>query len=142
MPRIAKSEQSIHSPDKIYSLVNDIRSYKDFIPWCIDSIILDGENDVWVIAKLVFDFHGIRHGFTTKNTLTPHSSIDIELVDGPFNSLAGKWQFKPNDSGCMICLDLEYDFEQSWLGSVFEPAFVKVSELLVSSFKERADAIF
>lgn len=142
MQKIAKQEPSRHPPEKIYSLVNDIRSYKEFVPWCVNSIILDGEPKQWMIAKLVFDFHGIKHGFTTKNTLKPCCAINIELVDGPFEHLAGKWQFLPTDTGSMICLELEYKFAHAWLGSIFEPAFLQVSNLLVTSFKERADAVF
>lgn len=141
MPIIAKKEFSAHKPEQIYDLVNDIRSYKKFIPWCTESLILDGEPDAWMIAKLIFNFHGIKHGFTTRNTLSPCSSIAIELVDGPFEHLYGNWQFLPADGGCTICLDLNYDFNQHWLGSIFEPAFTQISSLLVNTFKERADAV-
>lgn len=142
MPTIAKKEFSKHQPEQIYQLVNDIRSYKKFVPWCAESLILDGELDHWMIAKLVFDFHGIKHGFTTKNTLKPHSGITIELVDGPFEHLHGNWQFLPAEGGCNICLNLDYDFNQHWLSSVFEPAFAQISNLLVNTFKERADAVY
>lgn len=142
MPSINKSEFSQHQPQQIYDLVNNVKSYKEFIPWCVDSLILDGEADSWMIAKLTFDFHGIKHGFTTKNQLHPHNRIEISLVDGPFSHLAGNWQFKAQDNGCLICLELEYSFSHNWLGSIFEPAFIQVSNLLVTAFKERADEIY
>lgn len=142
MPIIKKSTHVNHKPNMIYELVNDVSKYKDFVPWCSNSVIIDGVAEEWIIAKLEFDFHGIKQSFTTKNTLTPYSTIDIELVDGPFSKLEGIWQFKSINEGCEIQLELEYIFINNWLGHVFEPAFVQISSLLVNTFKDRAYEVY
>lgn len=139
---ILKTEQIKHSANQMYQLVNDISSYPEFIPWCSKAIILDGEPDSWMLAKLTFEFHGISQSFTTRNNLINQNTIEIKLVNGPFDHLEGIWRFSDTALGSEICLDLEYQFTSSWLSSVFEPAFRQVSEMLVDSFKNRAQEIY
>jgi len=55
--------------------------------------------------------------FTTRNQHRYPEQIRLELVDGPFRSLTGHWDFLPLRAGaCKVQLTLQYEFVSGLLG--------------------------
>ena len=92
MPQVHKSVLIWYSPQEMYDLVTDVASYPEFLPWCGGAFVepLDADS---VRATVVIDFKGIRQSFTTRNTHQPPEQVQMELVDGPFSNLHGRWRF-------------------------------------------------
>jgi len=130
-----------HNARKMYDLVNDVESYHEFVPFCSHGEPIE-QGDGWKKAALSFSFSGFTHTFTTKNTYIEGALIDIELVDGPFRHLDGKWQFSDQkEGGSLVTLDM--DFEVTGLLSfAFEPIFQQISHTLVDVFAKRADEVY
>ena len=138
MYTIARSALVMHSAEEMYSLVNDIESYAQFLPWCGASEVLErGEREV--VARVHIAFRGVSQSFTTRNRLTPFEQTQMTLLDGPFSELSGVWEFKSLQPGaCRIALDLRFDFSSALTGAVVGPVFKHIADSMVDSFVKRA----
>lgn len=124
---------------QMFALVNDVAAYPQFLPWCAEATVLQAS------ATLMRARLGVRKGplalsFTTENRLHPPSGIELALVDGPFEKLRGQWQFAPSDGGCMVGLELEFEFGGRFGGAVLARAFRPIADSLVDAFVQRARA--
>jgi ribosome-associated toxin RatA of RatAB toxin-antitoxin module len=112
------------------------------MPWCSGSEILSYENDE-MVARLDFSVGGISRSFTTRNHHQPDAEVSIQLVDGPFSHLQGRWQFSPlGDEGCKISLFMEYDFSTKIVSMVVGPVFNQIANSLVDAFQKRAVEVY
>ena len=67
----------------------------------------------------------------------------MQLVDGPFSYLEGRWTFKQlGESGSKVALDLEFEFSNSAVEMLFGPFFEEICNSLVDAFTQRADSVF
>ena len=130
-----------YTADQMFSLVEDMERYPDFLPWCDRADIRRSGNTA--VATLSMNFLGIRQSFTTLNTNTRPSSIRMRLVRGPFSRLDGEWTFTPAGEGsCRVELFLDYEFSQFLLGRVMGPVFDTVAGSLIDSFLNRAKKVY
>jgi ribosome-associated toxin RatA of RatAB toxin-antitoxin module len=66
--------------------------------------------------------------------------MEIELEEGPFDRLDGRWTFTPlGDEGSRVELSLEYTLASRAIGQLLAPVFGQIMETLVDSFVERAN---
>ncbi|MDH4124274.1 MAG: type II toxin-antitoxin system RatA family toxin [Gammaproteobacteria bacterium] len=142
MRKVQRSALVRHSADAMYSLVDDIESYPEFLPWCRHSEIHFREGPV---VEATLDLHRgeLSRKFRTRNTAVGKSVIDMQLVDGPFNYLVGRWTFTQlGDSGSKVALNLEFEFSNRAVDLIFGAFFEEVCNSLVEAFTRRADAVF
>lgn len=134
---IKKSQIVPFSAKQMYQLVDNINEYATFLPWCVKS--QEHERDALsVTATLTISAQGMEKSFTTKNTLTPFSRIDLSLVDGPFSRLDGYWQFVDTEEGCKIDFELNFDIANKMLAMFIGPLFEKVASSMLDAFCEQA----
>ena len=142
MPDVKKVKVVPYSPAQMYALVNDIKSYPQFVPWCQRSELLI-ENEDELHARLHFSGGGFEKSFTTCNRLQKDKMIELRLIDGPFRHLEGFWRFDEHeDGGCQVVLDLEFEFSNKLLSLAFGPFFHQVANSLVDAFSKRAEEIY
>ena len=142
MYNINRSALVPYSDQKMFELVNDVKDYKNFLPWCGGSEVLE-ENDDTKVASVTIAFKGIHKTFTTSNTLSRPAEIRITLIDGPFSRLEGLWTFKSLDeNACKLSLDLDFDFSNRVVGAVIGPVFRIIADSMIDSFCKRAEEIY
>lgn len=143
MTTITRSSLVIFTPDQMFDLVNDVEAYPTFLPWCRGSEIIS-KSDTEINASLDLAKGGIHHVFSTKNTLVSGESIDIALIDGPFQHLEGHWQFGMigDNQGCRIQLDMDFEFSNRIISMALGPIFTQISGSLVDAFCKRAQDIY
>ena len=130
-----------HSASEMYTLVGDIESYPLFLPWCRHAIVHHRGEDV-VEASLNVHRGVISKTFTTRNTMHPHTAIELELVGGPFRHLEGGWQFRQlSDIGSKVTLELEFDFAHRITDVAFAAMFEDICNSLVDAFTQRAASV-
>ena len=129
------------SAAQMYQLVNDIEAYPEFLPWCVSTEILAAE-PTRMRARLRIKKGPLDASFTTDNQLLPERGIALALVDGPFSRFHGRWHFEPADGGCLVSLDLQFEFRGRVLGRVLATAFKPIADSMVDAFKTRAFAIY
>ncbi len=141
MKNIKKSQVVPFSAKQMFQLIDDIQQYHAFLPWCVKSEELE-RDDTSVTATLTISAQGMEKSFTTKNTLTPYSRIDLSLVDGPFSHLDGYWQFTDTSDGCKIDFELTFDIANKILAMFIGPLFEKVASNMLDAFCEKAEQSF
>ena len=96
-----------------------------------------------MLATLTVSKAGVSHSFTTRNQLDEPSSIRLSLVDGPFSSLEGRWQFSQlGGDGCKTEMDLKFDFNSTLLNATFGKVFSQAADTMVDAFCERAAEVY
>lgn len=132
----------------MYGLVTAVPDYPRFLPWCERAEVLDRHDD-GVTARLHLVLKGVRQSFTTRNVHVPDSSVDVDLVDGPFSRLDGHWKFLALSSpageeatACRIDFELRYAFSNAAFEAVLSPVFDRVASTLVDSFVRRAEQVY
>ena len=142
MKTVRRNALVMHSAAQMYALVNDIRSYPAFLPWCSGARIIS-ETSAEIIASLDVAKGGVKKTFTTRNELTEDRIIKMELVDGPFQRLAGSWSFKAlSEKACKVELDLEFEFSGRLMAVMLGPIFNEAANTMVAAFCKRADEIY
>jgi ribosome-associated toxin RatA of RatAB toxin-antitoxin module len=142
MPLIEKSVLVPFSAAKMYTLVEKVEDYPQFLPWC-------GGASVKPISALAMEasidirFKGMAQRFTTVNTLVPDHRIDMALKEGPFSDLDGVWRFTAlEDNACKVEFRLEYRFSSRLLEALVGPVFHYIASTFVDSFTKRAFALY
>jgi len=143
MTTITRSSLVLYTADEMYALVNDVEAYPDFLPWCRSSKIIDASDTV-ISASLEIAKGGVHHTFSTRNRLQKGKSIDIELIDGPFQHLEGHWQFVMigDNQGCRVQLDMDFEFSNRILSMALGPVFSQISGSMVEAFCKRAQEVY
>ncbi len=142
MKRIQKTALLPYSAQRMFDLVNDIPTYPQFLPWCKSATILSRDQDS-LVATIVMGSAGLEKSFTTKNSLQPYQLIEMQLVEGPFSHLKGRWQFlELGGEGCKISLDMEFEISNKLLRVSLEPVFMKITNNLIDAFVRRANKLY
>jgi ribosome-associated toxin RatA of RatAB toxin-antitoxin module len=139
--KITRSAIVEHSAEVMYRLVEDIAAYPQFLPWCAEAQLLEGDAGA-TVARLTATLGGLRQSFTTRNANRPAESIEMRLVEGPFRHFDAAWRFTamaPRAS--KIEFSLEYEFASRALGTLLEPLFAQIADTMVDAFMRRADQV-
>ena len=142
MKKIEKSALVPYTPEQMFVLVDDIDAYSVFLPWCSQSEVVERTADE-VKGQLAISYRQLNKSFVTCNINTPHSQIEMQLVEGPFKHLKGLWLFTPlGNDGCKIELNMEFEFANMLLDMTVGPVFGKIANSLVDAFTERAANVY
>lgn len=142
MPTINRSALVPFSARQMYDLVNDVAAYPEFLPWCGGAAVIESGED-YRIAQVQIRKGPVRQQFTTRNALQRDRQISMALVDGPFRSLDGKWQFSEiGDAGCRVSFDIEFSFAGRLLATALGPIFNEICSRLVDAFVTRAHQLY
>lgn len=142
MTKINKQANVAYSAEQMFALVNDIKSYPEFLPWCTDTKILE-EKTHSLIASVSISMGKIKQSFTTENTMKSDTSIIMRLVEGPFKELNGYWQFNDDaNGGSSVSLEMQFEFKNKLMKHAFGAAFKKITDSMVEAFVERARIVY
>ncbi|MCG9600185.1 SRPBCC family protein [Vibrio sp. Isolate31] len=142
MPKVTRSALVSFSAYQMFSLVNDVARYHEFLPGCSGSRVIE-YSDSTMVASVDVSKAGISKTFTTSNRLADGAEILMELVDGPFKKLQGGWYFTPlDDQACKVELKLEFEFSSRMIEMAFGKIFNELTTNMVSAFTQRAKQVY
>ncbi|MBR9827156.1 MAG: type II toxin-antitoxin system RatA family toxin [Oceanospirillales bacterium] len=142
MTQVNRSALVMHTAEQMFDLVNDVRSYPHFLPWCASTEVVS-ESDEALVATLHLSKGGLKYSFTTRNELSRPAKMDIALVEGPFSSLHGHWVFTPlSDEASKVELTLSFEFKGKLTGLAMSKVFSSVATTLVDAFVSRAEQVY
>ena len=141
MPQIEKSALVMYSTQEMFTLVNDVNAYPEFLPNCSNAKVLETNQDA-MTASLEISKAGMKKWFTTKNSFA-HNQVTMTLVDGPFKSLNGYWEFiELDDQACKVTLKLDFEFANKLVELAFGKIFNEVAKNMVTAFTQRAKEVY
>ncbi len=142
MKHIEQSALVAYPADQMFRLVDDIKAYPEFLPWCGGTEVLHRQDNL-VQASIRIHYMAVDQTFATENTLTEGRNIQIRLLSGPFSHLLGDWTFQPlSEEACKVSLRLDFDFSNRLVALVVSPVFSQIANSLVQAFCQRAKAIY
>ncbi len=131
-----------HKPQNLYDLVADVKSYPEFLPWCL-AARMKSQDDAKMVADLIIGFRLYRERFTSHVELYPDDmKILVEYAEGPFKYLKNSWVFHDHPDGCEIEFYVDFEFRSQLFQSVVETLFSEAVKRMVRAFETRADALY
>ena len=131
-----------YSAERIYSLINDVSSYPEYMDGCIGSELISHTEDQ-MEARLDLAKAGFKYSFTTRNRLEPPCKISMELVDGPFSSFSGIWEIKAlSEEACKVSIQLDFELKAKVLGLAAKKVFDPLASNLVDTIVKRAHKLY
>jgi ribosome-associated toxin RatA of RatAB toxin-antitoxin module len=138
MREVRRSALVPYSVTQMFALVADVERYPEFLPWLETARVLtrDGE---WVTASLALR----QATFTTRNRLVQPEFLEVSLLDGPFRTLEGRWDFRPiGVDGSRVELAVRFEMQSAITSLVVGPTFERVCNQLVDAFGKRAKQVY
>ena len=142
MRSVSRSALVPFSAAAMFSLVNDVEAYPDFLPWCTATEILSNDESE-IVASLTIGYRSFHTKFTTRNRFHAPEWMTLHLLEGPFRSLEGRWGFEQlGAGGCEVTLRMEFDFSSSVKDMLFGVAFETICNELIDAFVKRAHELY
>lgn len=142
MSRIVRSALVGYSAQEMYALVENIDAYPEFLPWCRSSRVLE-RKEGGTIARMSVGLKGLKQSFTTENLNRPGESIEMRLVEGPFQAFRAAWKFQPLGAhAAKIEFSMGYEFSSGLLAKVLGPLFDHIADTMVDAFIRRAGTVY
>ncbi|PJJ97022.1 ubiquinone-binding protein [Lysobacteraceae bacterium NML75-0749] len=136
--RIERSALVKRPAEAMYALVVDVEAYPRRFGWCQAAQVLEREENR-MKARLDIGLAGFKTWFMTENRMQPGEWMDMQLADGPFKSLHGRWEFKALAAdACKVSLLLEFEPASSLLGPALKLGMKGLADRMVDDFVRAA----
>lgn len=142
MPQVERTALLPFSANQLFTLVNDVEAYPAFLPGCVrvDVEFRDAEA---LQARLGFRVRGLEDSVVTRNRMQQNRLIEMEMTEGPFRALRGRWDFLALDAtACKVALVLSLEFGNRTLESMLGPWIDRAAGSMIDAFKLRAEEIY
>jgi ribosome-associated toxin RatA of RatAB toxin-antitoxin module len=138
MREVRKSALIARPAARVFGIIADVERYPEFVPGCHaarSQRLDDGD----VLATLEVRRGPLSTTFTTRNRLLEPREVSMQLVDGPFRALVGRWSLQPiGEQGCRIDLELRFEFARGFPAALLDPVFEDLAASLVDAFVARS----
>ncbi len=106
----------INAPQsEVYQWICDIDAYQYWIPYCKKSGVLAVESDFKQEAFIEMGIGPLSDRLVTINTYSPSSSIEMEMLQGPFVFFQGKWILETEERGTKVSLEIKAQMKFQWI---------------------------
>ncbi|XP_066248243.1 coenzyme Q-binding protein COQ10 homolog B, mitochondrial [Euwallacea similis] len=132
------------SDEQMYDVVADIKHYKQFLPFCTRSTILDHNKTTNILhANLEIGFPPIIENYTSKVTLVRPRLVKAQCTDGRlFNYLETTWKFasglKTVPNSCIIDFYIKFEFKSLLHSQISIMFFERLVKQMETAFIEEA----
>ena len=131
-----------YTAEQMYALVNAIESYPAFLPYCHSTVVYTRSTES-VKAKICLAKGGVSYAFTTSNKLQKNQQIEIELIEGPFKTLHGVWQFVDLPAGgSTVEVEISFSFRSKLMAFSIGPFIPLISDKVLEAFTSRAKELY
>ncbi len=142
MTTINKTAILPNTCEEAYSVVTDIKSYPEFLPWC-SSVDIHIDEPELAEATLNIAKGKMNIAFTTHNEMVINEQVKLRLLKGPFKRLCGVWKFtKLNEESCKVSLKLEFEFSNKLLAMALGVIFNQITNTMLDAFCKRTKALY
>tara|TARA_X000000950_G_scaffold254184_1_gene317747 strand:- start:223 stop:669 length:447 start_codon:yes stop_codon:yes gene_type:complete len=130
----------------LLTVVADVKSYADFIPFCSDVDIYDNfvsKELEYFSACLFINFKLATENFETK--VVVNRKLNIISITGntkPFRSLIAKWSFIEKENFCEVTFSLDVAFTSYIKEKLVAISFEKIAVNIIDAFESKAKGKF
>jgi len=139
MVTIKKNALVFHSREKMFTLVDQVEDYPNFLSWCGKAEVIERTEKI-TKATILINYHKVKQSFTTENVKVFPVKMNINLIDGPFKILKGEWNFiEIEKDACKIEFELQYEFSNYFLDKLISPVFNMIANTFIDNFIAKAN---
>ncbi len=130
----------------LLTVVADVKSYADFIPFCSDVDVYDkfvSKELEYFSACLFINFKLATEKFETRVAINRElNTISITGDTKPFRSLIAKWSFIEKKNFCEVTFSVDVSFSSYIKEKLVAISFEKVALSIIDAFESRAKGKF
>ncbi len=130
----------------LINLVLDIEKYKEFVPWCLDSIVHE-RTDTEVGTEIKADLKvGKRFLNETYSSLVLYSKkkdlISVTNLDGPLKYLKNEWKFTEINNKTLLKFSINFELKNNFLNLIMKNSINFGLNKIADAFEQRAIKLF
>ncbi|WP_448502153.1 type II toxin-antitoxin system RatA family toxin [Sphingomonas sp.] len=142
MPKHTETRHLPYSPEQMFDLVADVKSYADFLPW-VSAIRVRSDGETQMVADMIVGFKGLRETFTSKVQKERPDHIRVDYLDGPLKYLNNDWKFRPDGKGgCLVDFCVDFQFKNRMFEMLAGQVFDRALRKMIGAFEERAAVLY
>lgn len=141
MPKRSEKKLLPYTSDQLFDLVADVGRYPEFLPWCIGARIYNRRPERFD-ADVIIGFKMFRERFTSRVTLSPHKSVDVDYISGPMKRLYNHWRFMDHEMGCIVDFEVDFEFDNPVLEKMIGRMFAEATDRMIDAFVERSHTLY
>ncbi len=142
MPRHTEVRNICYSPEQMFDMVADVKSYADFLPW-VAAVRVRSDSESLMIADLVVGFRSLKETFASRVVKHRPTDIKVDYIEGPLKYLTNSWRFEPDDKGGT---DIDFCVDFAFKNRIFEALagqmFDRALRRMIGAFEERAHQLY
>jgi len=142
VPRHTEQRRLPYTPEQLFDLVADVKSYAEFLPW-VAAVRIRSNSETETIADLVVGFRALKETFTSKVTKRRPEAIVTDYIEGPLKYLHNSWKFAPDgEGGTIIDFCVDFAFRSRIFESLAGQMFDRALRRMIGAFEDRAHALY
>lgn len=142
MPKHSEIRPLPYTPDQMFTLVTDVGSYQDFLPWVVATRVRS-DSETEMVADLIVGFGPLRETFTSRVVKSRPGAVDVDYVDGPLKYLHNHWRFRPDGKGgSLVEFSVDFAFRSRTFEALAGRVFGEAVRRMVSAFEARAKVLY
>ena len=142
MPRHTEQRHLPYSPEQLFDLVADVKSYAEFLPW-VAAVRVRSDSETETVADLVVGFRALKETFTSKVRKRRPRSIEIDYIEGPLKYLHNSWKFgSDGEGGTIVDFCVDFAFRSRIFETLAGQMFDRALRRMIGAFEERACALY
>jgi coenzyme Q-binding protein COQ10 len=147
-PTISHSAQKVvhFSPEKVFDVVADVNSYKEFLPFCMDSTITSVNRESAFEADLTVGFGVLSGSYSSIVKLKrPHSIVIKAVRSSLFEFLESHWQFdgvSTHQEMCKVSFQINLKAASFFHTQTLSKIFPEIANKQLIAFEKRCMALY
>ncbi len=142
MPRHTETRNICYSPEQMFDMVADVKSYADFLPW-VAAVRVRSDSETLMVADLVVGFRSIKETFSSRVEKHRPTDIKTEYIEGPLKYLVNSWTFRPDGKGgTEIDFCVDFAFKNRIFEALAGQMFDRALRRMIGAFEERAHQLY
>lgn len=133
-----------YSAEKLYQVVADIENYKHFVPWCVDSVILNRKGNE-LEAELSVGYSLFHERYISIVSIQPPTRVTaMSNQTNLFEFLRTDWEFHPARDGqsTWVTFQVEFQFKSALYNRISELFFQDIINHMVAAFENRCKELY
>lgn len=139
MKKTIKLTKKVNVPLSIaYQVVAKVEHYPEFVP-NVRAVKILAQNDDRMIAQMSFNSNLLSVRIQSLATFHKNQSIIIEQLNGHFKSFQQNWRFEKVETGTLITVIYELEFNNPISGMLALKKLKKSTPEILNAFIKRAE---